>query len=133
MKPRRAPCRRMLVAGALALCAGAAWAGVFRHVDPVSGMVVLSNVPASVRTPVPAPAQAGGRVAGEAFPKVSSERQRQMDEERRTILQDELKEERRAHAAAAASRATGEVLARHAANIAALQRELSAVAGKRTN
>lgn len=120
------------LACALALVHCAAGAGVFRHVDPVSGMVVLSNRPPA-QAAAPAVAQDRPRTAARAFPHVSPVRQRQMDGDRRAILQDELDHERRAHAAASASRAAREVLARHTANIAALQRELAALAGTPTN
>ena len=122
---------------ALALCLGlapgGAAAGVFTHVDPVSGMIVMSNV-ARAGTSRPA-AQVGAPAprlrpgAAPDFPRISAQRQRSLDGERRAILEDELRQEQRALAAASSTRAAGEVRARHAANVAALQRELGALAG----
>lgn len=123
---------------ALALLAAVspAGAGVHTYVDPVSGMIVMSNVAPPGRT-ASAPRQANGQAApggdAGAFPRVSARRQREMDGDRRAILQEELTHERRALAAAADARAARDVQARHAANVAALERELAAVGGKLDN
>lgn len=108
---------------------------VYRHVDPVSGMVVLNNVP-----PTASPAPAAGRAAeGKAqatpasFARISAARQRELDSDRRAILEDELKEEQRALSAASAGHAARDVLQRHTANVAALQRELARLAGTTTS
>jgi hypothetical protein len=113
------------------------WAGgaVYAHVDPVSGMVVLNNVPPGARA---APAQAhipdrNSRALLAAFARVSPARQREMDADRRAILENELNEERRALAVASAGHAAGDVRARHAANIAALQRELAHLTSKQVD
>ncbi|MFC3457517.1 MULTISPECIES: hypothetical protein [Massilia] len=129
---RKACASLALSASVLAGAPGPACAGVHAHVDPVSGMVVLSNIAPTGRTAAPAPrrGQAGEAGAPIAFPRVSAQRQREMDGDRRAILQEELTHERRALAAASAARAASDVLVRHAANVAALQRELAAVTGK---
>jgi hypothetical protein len=123
------------LASAAAPCRGGG--EVYSHIDRVSGMVVLNNVPPRAR---PAPAPAPGRAIGAraqataaVFPSVSPLRQRELDVDRRAILQDELNEEQRSLAAASGGRATRDVLARHAANIAALRRELARLAGADIN
>lgn len=117
----------------LALSATPCRAGgeVYTHVDRVSGMVVLSNVPPPASMAPAHVVQDKARAAPAAFTRVTPARQREMDADRRAILEDELNEERRALAAASGARAAREVLTRHAANIAALQRELARVAGTR--
>lgn len=111
----------------LGFLADSACAGVYEHVDPVSGMTVLNNLPpAAGAAPVarkvgftaPAPA---------AFPRVSSTQQQQRDDGRREILASELDHEQQALAADTARRASDEILARHAVNVAALKRELAGV------
>jgi hypothetical protein len=110
---------------------------VYSHIDRVSGMVVLNNVPPPARSAAaPAPGRAIGAKAQATsadFPSVSPVRQRELDVDRRAILQDELNEEQRSLAAASGARAARDVLARHAANIAALQRELARLAGTGIN
>ena len=113
----------------LMLLQGAAQAGIYTHVDPVSGMTVMSNVArsapsATIRT-VAAPRPASAAPAD--FPRVSKDRQRELDGGRRSILDNELAAEQQALAAAAASRAEQSVLQRHQANVAALRRELQAM------
>lgn len=105
---------------ALADCA----AGVYSRVDPVSGMTVLSNVPGPQAAPAGA---AAGPAAGAAFPRVSGERQKQLDGTRRDILQTELNNEQQALAAASARREAAEIVRRHIANVEALKRELAGV------
>jgi hypothetical protein len=123
----------------LASAAAPCWAGgeVYSHIDRVSGMVVLNNVPPPARSAAgPAPGRALGaraKATSTAFPSVSPVRQRELDVDRRAILQDELNEEQRSLAAASGARAARDVLARHAANIAALQRELARLAGTGIN
>jgi hypothetical protein len=56
-----------------------------------------------------------------------------MDADRRAILENELNEERGALAAASSGHAAGDVRARHAANIAALQRELAHLTSKQVD
>lgn len=113
----------------LVLSQGTAQAGIFTHVDPVSGMTVMSNVarssPAAAVKTVAAPRAAGAAAAD--FPRVSKERQSELDGGRRSILDNELAAEQQALAAAAARRAEQSVLHRHQANVAALQRELQAM------
>lgn len=111
---------------ALALRIADCGAAVYTHVDPVSGMTVVSNVPdpkAASRTP--AAPQSG--VQGAAFPRVSSAQQKQMDGTRRDILQAELSNEQKALDAAAARRDAAEIVRRHVANVEALKRELAGV------
>lgn len=108
---------------------------VYTHVDPVSGMVVLNNVPPGARA-VPASTHTPHwkpRAKLAAFARISPARQREIDADRRGILQNELSEERRVLAVASAGHAAGDVLARHAANIAALQRELTRLTGKQVD
>jgi len=97
-------------------------ADVYSRVDPVSGMTVLSNVPngKSAEKPV-------SGVQPAAFPRVSSERQKQLDGTRREILQAELSNEQKALDAAAARRAASDIVQRHVANVEALKRELAGV------
>jgi hypothetical protein len=128
--------RKFYKAAVKAIVPPPAGAGVHTHVDPVSGMIIMSNVAPLGRTALrgrqeSVPAQPRG--AADAFPQVSAQRQRQMDDDRRAILQEELAHERQALAAASGQRAAGDVLARHMANVAALQRELEAVAGRHNN
>lgn len=101
----------------LLLALADAQADVYVHVDPVSGMTVLNNIPPSRLIAMPARASAG------SFPRISSTRQHEMDGARRAILETELDTERQALAQAAGREAS----ARHAANIAALKRELAGV------
>jgi hypothetical protein len=108
------------------------WAEVFVRVDPGTGMSILSNVapsrvaPAPERTPVPAPTvhrvAASGAVA--TFPRVTTEQQHDLDGGRRAILLAELEAEQQDYKKAAGGGAAADVLARHAANIEALKREL---------
>jgi len=116
----------------LAAMPGLGNAGVHRHVDPVSGMVVINNIPPAAQAAPPA-AQPAVSAQSPSFPSISAKRQQQMDAERRAILQEELGEEQRALAAASARRAASDVLARHIANVASLQRELAGLAGKSNN
>lgn len=111
----------------LALVAHCASAGVYEHVDPVSGMTILNNLPPAagaappIRTatfPAPGPA---------TFPRISGTQQQQRDDGRRAILASELASEQQALAAATARRADSDILTRHAGNVAALKRELAGV------
>jgi hypothetical protein len=113
----------------LALAAGRASAGVYEHVDPASGMTIMNNLPpaAGAATAARQVAFTAPAAAGQAFPRVSSMQQNQRDSARRDILASELQTEEQALAAAAARRAAADVLARHAANVAALKRELAGV------
>ena len=118
-----------VTAALLLLLQGAAQAGIYTHVDPVSGMTVMSNVPTAgqpgaIKT---RPAAGAGDTAPADFPRVSRERQRERDGARRSILDNELEAEQQALAAAAARRAAQSVLNRHQANVAALRRELQAM------
>lgn len=106
----------------LALAVNGASAGVYEHVDPASGMTILNNVPPTAR-----PVAVATPAAATAFPRVSSAQQNQRDGARRDILASELQTEEQALATAAAARAASDVLARHAANVAALKRELAGV------
>lgn len=128
------------------------WAGVFVRVDPGTGMTILSNVgpprvaPAPERISLPAPTVprlAASRAAatfrrvitrqqrdldapGTAaiFPRVTEEQQRDLDRGRRAILLAELEAEQQDYKKDAARAAAADVLARHAANVEALKREL---------
>jgi len=114
----------------LALAAGNAAAGVYEHVDKASGMTIMNNLPpAAGAAPVAAVRQVGpaAPASAQTFPRVSSAQQNQRDGARRDILASELQTEEEALAAAAAKRAASDVLARHAANVAALKRELAGV------
>ncbi|WP_332848614.1 hypothetical protein [Massilia sp. S19_KUP03_FR1] len=121
--------RRAALLLTLVLAARAACAGVYEHVDPVSGMTILNNVaPTARQLALAAPAAAPATpAAAQAFPRVSSALQNQRDGARRDILASELETERQALASATATRAASDVLARHTANVAALQRELGRV------
>jgi hypothetical protein len=111
----------------LSLFAGSACAGVYEHVDPVSGMTVLNNLPPAAGA-APVARKAGlAAPAPAAFPRVSSSQQQQRDDSRREILASELEHEQQALAADTARRAGSEILARHAVNVAALKRELAGV------
>ncbi len=107
-----------------------AHSGIFTSVDPASGMTIVSNIPparalimnsvdGTKNRSVPASAPS-------AFPRVSVSRQRELDGGRRAVLQAELTRELRALKAAEVTRAQPEVLDRHQANVAALQREMLA-------
>lgn len=117
----------------LLLAVDHAQAGVYLHVDPVSGMTILNNLPpaggaAPVPTAVPVARMAALQTAAPgSFPRVTAEQQKQRDGARRTILQEELDSEQQALAGAAARRAAADVIARHSANVAALKRELAGV------
>lgn len=102
---------------ALLVALGHAHAAIYTHVDPVSGMTVLNNMPPAGRAEAVAPAPAA------SFPRIGGARQHDMDGARRTILETELDGERQALAKAA----DRDAAARHAANIAALKRELAGV------
>jgi hypothetical protein len=100
--------------------------GVYAHVDPVSGMTILNNVPPEGREPASRPAPvAHAQMAG--FPRVTGARQRELDGGRRNILRTELSSEQQALSTAIAAQAAQDVVQRHVANIAALQRELAAM------
>ena len=124
--------RAALALSALLLIPASAQAAIFRHVDPGSGLTILSNVDAAsagaVKNVAPASVQAGkGATATPAdFPRVSAARQQERDGGRRAILMAELASEQQSFGAAAAAHAQLDVLHRHQANIAALQRELDA-------
>lgn len=116
--------KRALAAAAV-LCAamGSSTAGVYTHIDPVSGMTVVSNIPAAKGE---ARAPAGAVSAGQAaFPRVSGEQQKQRDGTRRDILQAELSAEQQALDAARARQEVSEIVRRHVANVEALKRELA--------
>lgn len=111
---------------ALALLMADSAAAVYTHVDPVSGMTVVSNMPDPKGAPrAPAAPLPGGQAA--AFPRVSGAQQKQMDGTRRAILQAELSNEQKALDAAAARRDVAEIVRRHVANVEALKRELAGV------
>ncbi|MES2320128.1 MAG: hypothetical protein V4631_21840 [Pseudomonadota bacterium] len=119
--------------GALLIAPACAQAAIFSHVDPGSGLTILSNVDAgraeTVKKLAPTPTQAARAAAAATpadFPRVSAARQRERDGGRRAILMAELAGEQQALGTAAAARAQADVLHRHQANIAALQRELNA-------
>jgi hypothetical protein len=123
--------RVLLRAGLLAF-AGASQAGVFTHVEPRTGLTIISNVaarPESGQRMVSSSLQTRARgmstnVESGQFPRVSVQQQKELDGGRRSILLDELANERDALQAATARRAATDVLHRHESNIAALQREL---------
>lgn len=118
--------RRVLLL--LALAAGNVLAGVYEHVDKASGMTIMNNLPpAAGAAPAQRQVSFDAPAAAQAFPRVSSAQQNQRDGARRDILASELQTEEEALAAAAAKRAASDVLARHAANVAALKRELAGV------
>ncbi len=122
--------RARVLAALLALGTTNGYAAIYARVDPVSGMTVLSNVPAASRATaatVPAPPPAKAVAQPGDFPRVSAQRQKQMDGNRREILETELSNEQMALDAAAASRAATDIVQRHLANVAALKRELAGV------
>lgn len=111
------------------LLPGAVQAGIYTHVDPDSGMTVISNIASG-----PATAARRSRMVTQAvrpapadFPRMSKDRQRELDDGRRTILDTELAAEQQALSTAAARRAEAAVLHRHQTNIEALKRELKAM------
>lgn len=112
----------------LALVIVPAHAAVYSHVDPVSGMTIVNNVPPDA---IGKTAQRAMPVVRSTFPSISPQRQRQMDGSRRAILEDELAGEQQALDVAVARRAAADVLARHMANLAALRRELATVPAMR--
>lgn len=127
----------LLFAGCLPLLAQA---GIYTHVDPKTGMTIISNVEqprAPALTPVAAApgqsapvtgaAQSARQAAPADFPRISAERQRAFDGDRRAILLAELASEQAALGAALAARAAGDVTHRHQNNISSLQRELRAL------
>lgn len=115
---------------ALALAPGAfAQAAVFTFVEPRTGLVVLSNTRGGAAQAFPVPEQMAltkrqDLIGADQFPRVSASRQWELDGGRRAILLEELKVEQQKLKLATIERAATDVLNRHAANIAALQREL---------
>lgn len=125
--------RALLLALALAACP-LAQAAVYSYTDPVSGMVVMSNVPpkgsalqpaATVSGQPRARPSAAPAAAPDAFPSVSAQRQKELDGGRKDILEAELAREKQAMRAALVQKAAADVIARHNANLSALTRELS--------
>lgn len=124
----------------LYLVSGGVSAEIFRYVDPITGNVILSNVPlhgkASRTAAAPrfnvAPMRVSHRPAANAltsispadFPRVTMAQQRDRDDERRQILIDELKAEQEAFDKARATNASDAEINRLRDNIAALEREL---------
>ena len=126
---------RPLLHAAMALplalaCCGAS-GEVYTYVDPVSGMTILSNVASAKRGASATPATRGthGRPASGtapvSFPRISTEKQKQLDGGRRDILVAELNTEQQALATATARRAAEDTVRRHLANVNALKRELA--------
>lgn len=108
-------------------------AEIFSYVDPASGVILMSNVapPASqsaektarfLTLDTHAAAESAGSRPG--FPVVSNSVQQERDQERRTILQQELTHEQQHLAAALARQDAASLIHRHQENIAALKREL---------
>lgn len=122
---------------------GHAHAELYQRVDPVTGHVTITNVPpAGVRQPpvsmtsdsvLPGRRPAGKSPAPPAqsraatnFPRITAEQQRSRDTDRRQILTAELRVETAALAAAVGRKESADVLRRHKANIASLEREIAA-------
>lgn len=138
---------KVLLATLLSLMAGAARAQVYRYVDSATGSFIYSNqksdLPVLSRMSAPSPLRcasvsplASGQVrsaskktvaaglAPAAFPRVSSAAQREYDSDRRRILQEELELEKSALNDAIGKGASEDIVHRHQANVAALEREL---------
>jgi hypothetical protein len=126
---------------------------LFRHEDPVTGITTFSNLPlriekqpslpeaaapsSTARDAIPAPPEAASYAApiaregesraaasGAGFPTIGAGIQRGRDSERLTIIEDELRGEQNALSEAVAKDAPRDIIRRHEANIAALQREI---------
>lgn len=103
------------------------------RVDPATGVTVLSNMPprpGDITTPPPlaVPLRAALRSTAAAdFPRVDRQTQQARDIGRRAILENELASEQQALTAAREHAAGADVLHRHAANMAALRRELRSI------
>lgn len=128
--------------GALHLTAGAE---VFARIDPVTGHVTYTNMPpnSGIEQDALAPTTPGkvqqparpkvasnvlsSPVVERVFPKVTPAEQRQRDVDRLSILHDELSSEKAAYAVAQTKKAGADVLSRHRANIASLERELARI------
>ena len=132
----------------LEMLAVAAHAGLYRHVDPVTGDITYSNFPipkreqeaisSFARTPAqvpyqhsyPAPKAAARNTVfttstAANFPSITVEMQKERDLDRRKILYEELQSEQSALNEASARNEAVESLQRHKTNIDALKREIS--------
>ena len=103
------------------------------HVDPATGVTVLSNMPPrhgdiAATAPSVVPLRALVRsTAAASFPRVDRHTQQMRDTGRRAILENELASEQQALTAAREHGAGADVLHRHGANLAALRRELRGI------
>ncbi|NHZ39815.1 hypothetical protein [Massilia aquatica] len=110
-----------------------ACAEIHVRVDPATGVTVLSNMPprpGDIAAPLPSsvPLRAPVRITAAAdFPKVDRKTQQARDIGRRAILENELASEQQALTTAREHGAGNDALHRHAANLAALRRELRSI------
>lgn len=117
---------------ALCLVSVIGHARIFKHVNPLTGSITYSNFPlrGQESEATPAPKKAVQRNAAPAvatpasFPKVAAATQKERDSDRQKILNDELQSEQNALNDAIAKNASDDMIQRHKANIAALQREI---------
>ncbi|MET3133297.1 hypothetical protein AAKU55_003587 [Oxalobacteraceae bacterium GrIS 1.11] len=131
---------------ALLVCGGA-HAAVFKYVDAATRIANYSNFrprgyAARELLPPPPPRAKSeprfkqephlkqvpdvvGSVGAQAFPRVDPQRQRAMDVDRKQIIGDELAAEQAALRLAMGRNAAPDVLGRHRADVAALERELA--------
>lgn len=103
------------------------------RVDPATGVTVLSNMaprPGDIAVPPPPAVPLRAPVPSNAaadFPRVDRHTQQARDIGRRAILENELASEQQALTTAREHGAGNDVLHRHAANLAALRRELRSI------
>lgn len=119
------------------LCVCNAKAEVYKKIDPTTGHITLTNIPPrslqqnQESTPpvvMPMPAKSAAPVHAQpspaSFPKLSPDLQKERDKDRKQILENELKTEQTALKEATDKKAPADVVSRHKANIAALEREI---------
>jgi hypothetical protein len=145
---------KLAALAAFASASASAEMPLIRDEDPVTGVTTFSNFPICVtkqpsvpeaaapspaaRNAIPAPpeeashaaptarhhgeSRAGARDAG--FPSIGAGIQRERDRERLTIIENELRAEQSALSEAMAKNTPRDIVRRHEANIAALQKEV---------
>jgi hypothetical protein len=136
---------KSFVCMALTLSAIAAEATVFEHVDPFTGNITYSNAPprtqergkeAPALTAKPEPSAVSQTIKAHpaartstpaSFPRIAAATQRERDNDRLQILDEELKSEQEALNGAITKTSAEHVIRRHKANIEALQREIQKV------
>jgi len=124
---------------ALLCTAAPAWADIYKHIDE-HGHITYTNLPRQgaralfpqpgkalpTGKPTPATKAASPSASAASFPKVERATQRQRDDLRRQILQDELKAEEGLLAGARVAN-NADAQRRHARNIELLKKELGAL------